>query len=71
MHFDAAARIAGDSQSILLEDRMKTFRLIALLSLAALAACAEPITAPATTAMTADAAAQTSTGQGFLGGGTK
>lgn len=47
---------------------MKTFRLIALLSLAALAACAEPITAPA---VTADAAASTSTGQGFMGGGTK
>ncbi len=47
---------------------MKTFRLIALLALAALAACAEPITAPVTTA---DTQAQLSTGQGFMGGGTR
>ncbi|HYW13699.1 MAG TPA: hypothetical protein VE871_17180 [Longimicrobium sp.] len=47
---------------------MKTFRLIALLALAALAACAEPITAPATAA---DTRAQLSTGQGFMGGGTR
>lgn len=47
---------------------MKTFRLIALLSLATLAACAEPITAPA---MPAEADAQLSVGQGFMGGGTK
>jgi hypothetical protein len=46
---------------------MKTFRLIALLALAALAACAEP-TAPLTAA---EAGAQTTTGQGQLGGGTR
>lgn len=47
---------------------MKTFRLIALLSLAALAACADTVTAPTTSAQTA---AQLETGQGQLGGGTK
>lgn len=47
---------------------MKTFRLIALLALAALAACADPITAPRTTA---EADVQTQDGTGFLGGGTR
>jgi uncharacterized lipoprotein YajG len=47
---------------------MKTFRLIALLALAALAACAEPITAPATTDQVE---AQSQDGTGFLGGGTR
>jgi predicted small lipoprotein YifL len=47
---------------------MKTFRLIALLALAALAACAEPITAPP---IAADAPAMQDTGQGQMGGGTR
>jgi hypothetical protein len=47
---------------------MKTFRLIALLALAALAACAEPITAPV---VHGDADALMETGQGQLGGGTR
>ena len=47
---------------------MKTFRLIALAALAVLAACAEPITAPAAAD---DAGATLSTGQGFMGGGTR
>lgn len=47
---------------------MKTSRLLALLALAVLAACADPITAPAATP---EAEAQTSTGQGLLGGGTR
>lgn len=47
---------------------MKTFRIIALLSLAALAACTSSVTAPETNAQTA---AQLETGQGQLGGGTK
>lgn len=47
---------------------MKTFRLIAVLALAALAACADPITAPVTAA---ESGAQLSTGQGFMGGGTR
>lgn len=46
---------------------MKTFRLIALLALAALAACSNP----AASVTAADADARTNTGQGFLGGGTK
>lgn len=47
---------------------MKTFRLIALLTLAALAACAGPITAP----VEAEGAnALQETGTGFLGGGTR
>jgi curli biogenesis system outer membrane secretion channel CsgG len=47
---------------------MKTFRMIALLALAALAACADPVTAPAT----ADRAeALKEEGTGFLGGGTR
>ncbi len=45
---------------------MKTFRLIALLALAALAACADPITAP-----TPDGSALHDTGQGQMGGGTR
>jgi curli biogenesis system outer membrane secretion channel CsgG len=49
---------------------MKTLRFIALLALAALAACADPITAPATAAA-ADSQAALSTGQGQLGGGTR
>lgn len=48
---------------------MKTFRLIALLALAALAACADPITAPTISA--ADGPAMQDTGQGFMGGGTR
>ena len=48
---------------------MKTFRLIALLALAALAACADPITAPAISA--ADEAAMQDNGQGQMGGGTR
>jgi curli biogenesis system outer membrane secretion channel CsgG len=47
---------------------MKTFRLIALLALAALAACAEPITAPV---QEADASSLQENGTGFLGGGTR
>ncbi len=47
---------------------MKTFRMIALLALAALAACADPITAPATPE---NAEAQMEEGTGFLGGGTR
>lgn len=47
---------------------MKTLRLITLLALATLAACAEPITAPVTAA---DSSAELSTGQGFMGGGTR
>lgn len=47
---------------------MKTFRIIALLSLAALAACANSVTAPETDARMAT---QLETGQGQLGGGTK
>ena len=46
---------------------MKTFRLIALLAVAALAACADPITAPVASA---DAEAHLN-GQGFMGGGTR
>lgn len=45
---------------------MKTFRLIALLAVAALAACADPITAPVDPAQTA-----MQDGTGFLGGGTR
>ncbi len=49
---------------------MKTFRLIALLALAALAAaCADPITAPNTHAESASA--ESADGTGFLGGGTR
>jgi hypothetical protein len=47
---------------------MKTFRLITLLALAALAACADPITAPVTHD---DAEVLLDTGQGQLGGGTR
>ena len=47
---------------------MKTFRLITLLALAALAACADPVTAPV---ITAESGAQMDTGQGFMGGGTR
>jgi curli biogenesis system outer membrane secretion channel CsgG len=47
---------------------MKTFRLFALLTLAALAACADPITAPT---IHADAQAVREDGQGFMGGGTR
>lgn len=53
---------------------MKTFRLIALLALAALAACAEPITAPvpATDAQSLqEEQALQENGTGFLGGGTR
>lgn len=49
---------------------MKTFRLIALLALAALAACSDSITAP-TTAADANANALMETGQGQMGGGTR
>lgn len=45
-----------------------TIRLLALLSVAALAACAEPVTAPT---ISAEADAQMSSGQGFMGGGTR
>lgn len=48
---------------------MKTFRLIALLALAALAACAEPITAPPVSAT--DGPAMQDNGQGQMGGGTR
>ncbi len=47
---------------------MKTLRFIALLALATLAACADPVTAPATAA---DSQAAQNTGTGFLGGGTR
>lgn len=47
---------------------MKTFRLIALLSLAALAACSDSITAPA---ISAEIGARLETGQGYMGGGTR
>lgn len=47
---------------------MKTFRLFALLTLAALAACSDPITAPT---IQADAQALREDGTGFLGGGTR
>jgi hypothetical protein len=47
---------------------MKTFRLITLLALAALAACADPITAPVTHT---GAEALREDGQGFMGGGTR
>lgn len=46
---------------------MKMFRLIALLAVAALAACADPVTAPVDPAQTE---AQMD-GQGFMGGGTR
>ena len=45
-----------------------TIRLIALLSVAALAACAEPITGPSTDS---HAVLHTADGTGFLGGGTR
>lgn len=47
---------------------MKTLRLIALLALAVAAACADPVTAPVTAD---DAGARMSSGQGFMGGGTR
>lgn len=47
---------------------MKTLRLIALLAMAALAACADPITAPVDPAET-EVGVQD--GTGFLGGGTR
>lgn len=51
---------------------MKTFRLIPLLALAALAACADSVTAPVSEPATAvEADAVVNTGQGFMGGGTK
>lgn len=48
---------------------MKTFRLIAVLALAALAACAEPITAPPAAA--GDGPEMQDNGQGQMGGGTR
>jgi hypothetical protein len=47
---------------------MKTFRIIALLALTTLAACAQSATAPETSAQTAP---QSENGTGFLGGGTR
>jgi len=47
---------------------MKTFRLIALLAIAGLAACADPVTAPT---LHADGAGVSEDGTGFLGGGTR
>lgn len=49
---------------------MKTYRLIALLALAALAACADPVTAPVVEA-DARSAQAAQEGTGFLGGGTR
>jgi hypothetical protein len=52
---------------------MKMFRLIPLLTLtalAALAACADPVTAPVVQA-DAQSAAASQEGTGFLGGGTR